>query len=61
MGDDAREAFKLTEAEIRWLIEDCPAGRAVLVSGDERGVIDVRPGAHLLALSATSAGTSRAA
>lgn len=55
MGDDAREAFKLTEAEASWLVEDCPAGRAVLVSGDERGVIDIRPGAHLLALARTIA------
>ncbi|MHB8507646.1 MAG: VirB4 family type IV secretion system protein [Candidatus Dormibacteria bacterium] len=55
MADDAAAAFKLTANEVRWLVDDCPAGRAVLISGDERGVVDVRPGSHLAPMVSTTA------
>jgi type IV secretory pathway VirB4 component len=54
MADDAQAAFKLSSGETSWLVDDCPPGRAVVISGDERGVIDVKPGAHLLALAHTT-------
>ncbi|MGH7912986.1 MAG: VirB4 family type IV secretion system protein, partial [Candidatus Dormibacteraceae bacterium] len=55
-----QEAFGLSEAELAAITSQRRPGRGVLIAEQERAIIDVLPGGHLLPIVGTSSVTQRA-